>query len=806
MRRFLLLLISAMCVSSILSQRQEIRINGGWRFSLGHASDAQKDFTHGCEYFTYLAKARSHNQNKGPAAPSFVDSTWQKVTLPHDWVVDLPYAREASHSHGYKMVGWKYPENSVGWYRRHLDVSADWKGKQVYIIFDGIFRDAQVFCNGFYLGTEPSGYVSQVYDITEYLDYGKENVLTVRADASLEEGWYYEGGGIYRNVHIVVVPKLHVAEWGVSTECILNDNASADIKINTEIRNNSHKTGNYRIINRLLDAEGSEVARSETQVGKIGVRGSENVYSNIHIGNPKLWDCDTPCLYKLRTELTSANGEKDIVDTPIGIRSIAFDEENGFLLNGKPVKLKGVNLHLDHAGVGTGIPDELWKYRISKLKEIGVNAIRSSHNPASPSMLDICDREGILVIDENRLMGVNKGEVGQLRHMINRDRNHPCVILWSIGNEEWAIENNEIGLEIACTLTDYVHALDPSRPSTAGIAGGTVLLKGLDVKGYNYIHQNRVDSHKKADPSWKAVGTEETSGCGTRGVYFTNPDEGWMAPINRTGTKYGARNVIEEGWKFYDERDWLGGLFYWTGLDYRGEPNPMSYPATGSQFGILDYCGFPKDEAFYLQSWWTEKPTLHIFPHWNLSGHENEKIEVWAYSNCDKVRLSVNNKDLGTKDVPQNGHLSWTATYRPGKVEATGYKNGKKIMKEIIETTGIASVIDVTPHKDKLLADGEDIIVVDMTLLDKKGRFVPDACVNILAEVDGPAEILGFGNGNPGFKQTERPIYDKNRFEITSFNGHAQLILRSIKGVDGDVRLRLALPGGERFLSLKAVK
>lgn len=256
------------------------------------------------------------------------------------------------------------------------------------------------------------------------------------------------------------------------------------------------------------------------------------------------------------------NGNLDIVETPIGIRTIAFDEDRGFLLNGRPVKLKGVNLHLDHAGVGVGVPDELWRYRISKLKGLGVNAIRSSHNPASPSMLDICDREGILVIDENRLMGINDEHIRQLHHMIKRDRNHPSVILWSVGNEEWAIENKETGLKIARALTDYVHAFDRTRPSTAGIAGGTVLLAGLDVKGYNYIRQNRVDDHKRKDVGWKAVGTEETSGCGTRGVYYTNADEGWMASINRTGTKYGAVNVIENGWKFYDERDWLGGLFY----------------------------------------------------------------------------------------------------------------------------------------------------------------------------------------------------------------------------------------------------
>lgn len=794
MKLLFLILLQIICPVVLLAQqhRQELLFNDGWKFSLGNASNMHKDFMHGTEYFTYLSKTKAHNQNRGPSWINFNDSTWQNVTLPHDWVVDLPYNENASHSHGYKMIGWKFPENSIGWYRKQFIVPNEWKGQHIYIKFEGIYRNSQVFCNGFYMGHEISGYATKIYDLTEYIEYGKKNVLTIRADASMEEGWYYEGAGIYRNVYLISTPLLHVEEAGISTICNIPEIGVANIEINANIKNDSSEDLNYTIVNHLIDESGNEVGKSITQKGKIKCRTSKLIATNIQIKKPKLWDIYNPYLYTLKTEVSDNQGNIDITETKIGIRTIDFDANKGFILNGKQVKLKGVNIHLDHAGVGTGIPDELWRYRISKLKELGVNAIRSSHNPASPSMLDICDREGILVINENRLMGINDEHINLLTRMIKRDQNHPCIILWSIGNEEWAIENKSNGYEIARTMCNYVKTIDPTRPTTAGIAGGQILLRCLDVKGYNYIRNNHIDRNHELNPDWKSIGTEETSGCGTRGVYFTNNSEGWMASINRTGDKDGVINVIERGLKFYSDREWLGGLFYWTGFDYRGEPNPMKYPATGSQYGILDYCGFPKDEAYYLRSWWTETPTLHILPHWNLKGHENENIEIWAYTNCDKVNLIVNGKELGMRNVPKNGHVSWNTIYKPGKVTAIGYKNDKKILEKNIETTGKAISAILKPHKTKIKADGQDIIVVDISLFDNKGRFVPDACEKLTASISGPIEILGFGNGNPSFKQKERPTTIEKTFKILSFNGNAQLILRSQKGKIGKCLLNIS--------------
>ncbi len=784
------LLLCAM-TSSAQDSRQRILLNDDWRFAYGNAADMQKDFTHGTEYFTFLAKAESSNHNRGPSWSKFDDSAWKTVQLPHDWVVDLPYSAEASHSHGYKTVGWKYPETSVGWYRKRIQIPESDRGKHIFIRFDGIFRDAQVFCNGFYLGHEPSGYATQIYNLTEYLNYGGENIITVRADASVEEGWFYEGAGIYRDVWLVKSAPVHVAEFGTYVTCQLsNNNSLANIYVTTRIENTGRENEAFSVVQRLLDAEGNEVAHSTSETGKLEAKTSVSFKQSLVVKNPTLWDTENPYLYTLQTEVYKQNKLIDTYHTTTGLRSICFDPDKGFLLNGKVVKLKGTNLHQDHAGVGAGIPTELWKYRIAKMKEMGSNAIRSSHNPASPAMLDLCDRMGMLVIDENRLMGVNDEHYNLLRRMIERDRNHPCIILWSIGNEEWTLENSPVGLEVTRSMSEFVHQIDPTRPTNAGNAGGKALLAGLDVQGYNYIVQNDIEGLKKEHPDWKGVGTEETSGCGTRDVYFTDPEEGWMASFNQ-GLKDGTINVIERGWKFYDERPWLGGLFYWTGIDYRGEPNPMKYPATGSQFGIHDYCGYPKDEAFYLKAWWTDEPVLHIFPHWNLKGHEGDSIKVWAYSNCDEVELSVNGKKLGRKPMPKNGHLTWDAIYKPGKVVAKGYKNGKKILEQVIETTDEGTQTAMRPHKTVMKADGQDIIIIDLNVLDKKKRIVPDAMNQMEVNVDGPATLLGYGNGNPGFKEVERPTDDTQPLAIKAFCGKAQLIIRSLKGKAGTIKVNV---------------
>ena len=700
MRR--LILTALILLSGFYLSAQETLFDDGWKFAFGDASSPEKDFGRGTEYFNYFTKAASIH-NEGPYSPKFDDSAWKEVNLPHDWVVDLPFDPKASHSHGYKTVGWKYPKTSVGWYRKTFTIPSEAKGKPVSIRFDGIFRDSDIWVNGFWLGGEKSGYTSATYDIAPYLEYGGENIVAVRADATFEEGWFYEGAGIYRHVWLTI---------------------------------------------------GEPAAKPEARLPKIET-----------------------------------------------------DPEQGILIDGVPVKLRGCNLHQDHAGVGAAIPDALYEYRIRELKKYGFNAIRTSHNPASPALLDICDSLGMYVIEETRLMGVNEAQLEPLRKMIERDKHHPCIIMWGIGNEEWGIEWKSKGEDIARVMTEYCHSIDPTRPVVVATSSGPEVIKGTDVAGYNYIIQNPIDEHRKQFPNRVAVGTEETSGCGTRGVYFDDIENGHMAAINRSPQGPDSLyNCIERGLKFYDARPWLAGLFYWTGFDYRGEPNPLSYPATGSEFGILDYCGFPKDEAYYLKSWWTDEPVLHILPHWNLEGHEGEEIPVWIYSNCDEVSLQVNGKNLGRKKMPRLGHLEWKAIYKPGVIKAVGYKGGKKVMEEVVRTAGAPATLKINTDRTTISADGRDLSVVNVSVLDQRGTFVPTACVPVTITVSGDVRILGAGNGDPAFRSNERPVDPSARsFTIDSYNGLAQFMVQSTGGA-GEATVKVSSTSGitpaEVFITL----
>ena len=802
--------IAAVLTASAQSQRERINFDKDWKFAFGDASSPAKDFGCGTEYFNYLTKAASIH-NEGPYSQKFDASSWTSVDLPHDWVVDLPYAGEASHSHGYKTVGYKYPETSVGWYRKTFTVPAGDYGKHIWLQFDGIFRDARIWVNGFYIGHEPSGYATRTYDISEYLNYGGENLVCVRADATLEEGWFYEGAGIYRHVWLNKASKVHVAPFGTfaysefAVPYSLRGEAGPDLSlaslhIETKVQNMGAAPSEYSVRHILKDADDNVAGTADAGGVVIEAKASHVTTAVIPVENPHLWSCEDPYLYTIVTEVSAGGKIVDSYETVTGIRHIAFDPDRGFFLNGKSVKLKGVNMHQDHAGVGAGIPDGLQEWRLLQLKKFGCNAYRSSHNPMTPELLDACDRLGILVIEENRLTGVNEEHTRLLQRMIVRDRNHPSVILWSVGNEEWGIEWKEFGTRIAETMREYCHRFDPTRLMTVASSSGPAILIPADVAGYNYILQNPVEKHRTDYPERCALGSEETTGCGTRGVYFNVTDGrkpsavdaggGRMVAFNRS--KHGpdsVYNCIERGWKFYAERDYLAGLFYWTGFDYRGEPNPMVFPATSSEFGILDYCGFPKDEAYYLKSWWTSEPVLHILPHWNLDGHEGEKVSVWAYSNCDEVQLIVNGRKLGRKKMPVNGHLEWEATYKPGYVKAIGYKNGRKVMETRIETAG-EPVNAVWTYETV-----GDIMVANVEIRDAKGRFVPTA--NCELEFTAPEagwKILGWGNGDPAYQYVERPfttgaaatcptgtpVPDPSAETVTihTFNGNAQVLLQ----------------------------
>ena len=813
MKRIITLFTCLMACIGLFAQNQRERINfdADWQFAFGDASSPTKDFGCGTEYFNYLTKAASIH-NEGPYVDKFDASSWKSVDLPHDWVVDLPFEGRASHSHGYKTVGHKYPQTSVGWYRKTFTIPAEDYGKHIWLQFDGIFRDARIWVNGFYLGHEPSGYATQTYDISEYLNYGGENLVCVRADATLEEGWFYEGAGIYRHVWLNKAAKVNVAPSGTFAYCefaapyVLRGDAGPDLRsaslhIETTVQNMGSEVSTYTLKHRLVDASGKEVGSYESDRSLIEAKDSHRSLGVIPVENPHLWSCEDPYLYEIVTEVYVGYVLCDEYVTRTGIRHIAFHPDKGFLLNNKVVKLKGVNMHQDHAGVGSAIPDGLQEWRLMQLKKFGCNAYRSSHNPMTPETLDACDRLGILVIEENRLTGVNKEHIDLLGRMIRRDRNHPCIILWSAGNEEWGIEWKDFGRRIAESMREYCHRFDPTRLMTVASSSGPTIIEPADVAGYNYIMQNPVEQHRADYPERCALGSEETTGCGTRGVYFDITDgrepsavdsgKGRMVSLNRTADKKdGYVNRIERGWKFYSERDYLAGVFYWTGFDYRGEPNPMVFPATSSEFGILDYCGFPKDEAYYLKSWWTSEPVLHILPHWNIDGHEGEKVSVWVYSNCDEVQLIVNGKKLGKKKMPVGGHLEWDAVYKPGYVKAVGYRNGRKVMESRLDTVGEA-VEEVWTYETV-----GDVTIANVEMRDAKGRFVPTACKELTFTAPEGCRILGWGNGDPAFQHVERPVTygaaasapsgtpvpdrSAKTVDIVTFNGLAQVVLQKI--------------------------
>jgi len=749
----LLILFSIPVCAQNKSARELTLIDKNWRFSFGHLYDTKKDFGHAEGYFSYLTKT---GFGDGPAAKDFDDRAWRKLDLPHDWAVEQPFSESASFSHGFKAAGKNYPEKSIGWYRKKINISNEDLGKIISLKFDGVFRNSKVFFNGFYLGTEESGYNGFEYDVTAYVNYGGENTIVVRVDASMEEGWFYEGAGIYRHVYLQKTNPIHVVQNGTYiTSEITNDNASISTEVKLE--NKGHFKGNIEINQTILDASGKQVA-TVSESAQAPEFYKTNIYSSkINVKNPLLWDIDSPNLYQLITEIKSEGKVIDSYKTSFGIRTIQFDSESGFFLNGKHVKLKGTNNHQDHAGIGTALPDEIQYYRIQKLKEMGSNAYRCSHHPPTPELLVACDKLGMLVIDETRLMGINDYHLNDLQRMIERDRNHPSIFCWSVGNEEWQIEGGITGERITNIMQDFSKSIDPTRPVTVGISSGfkSGISNVVEIMGYNYLGNGDIDAHRNQFKQQPGMGTEEGSTFATRGIYFTDDAKHYQSAYDKKPrpTFYS----IEEGWKFYAERPYLAGMFIWTGFDYRGEPTPYGWPSVTSYFGMMDVCGFPKDNVFYLKSWWGKEPVLHLLPHWNWSGMAGKEIDVWAYSNCDEVELFLNKKSLGKKKMEQNGHLEWKVNYVPGTLEAVGYKNGKKVLSDVQKTTGKPENIKLSLDKENVLKGNISVVTVETT--DKNGLHVPTANDEISFAIKG-GKILGVGNGDPTSLESDQFIDD----------------------------------------------
>lgn len=744
------------------SVREHLLMDFNWCFAFGHPYDTKKDFNTGTGYFSYLTKAA---YGDGAAAATFDDRSWRKLDLPHDWAVEQPFDKAGSLSHGFKAIGRNFPDASVGWYRKTFTIPHADKGKRISIAFDGVFRNSIVWVNGFYLGTEPSGYTGFEYNISEYLNYGGENTIAVRVDANMEEGWFYEGAGIYRHVWLNKTSPVHITTDGTFVTSVVKNN-SATVNAEVSLINESVNSKTVNVLQTIVDAAGKTIAEESLQNIAVDSYKEKNVTVKIPVSNPSLWSIETPYLYQLITTITENEKVIDRYQTTFGIRTIRFDASKGFFLNGKPLKIHGTNNHQDHAGVGSAMPDGLQEFRIKTLKDFGVNAYRCSHNPPTPELLDACDRLGMLVIDENRLMGVSSTHFEYMKRFMLRDRNHPSIISWSIGNEEWGIEGNELGASIATSLQAFTKSIDTTRGITAAISGGWQkgISNVIDIMGVNYVGQINADQHHAEFPHQPMWGTEEGTTRATRGIYVDDDTKQWIAAYDKK--PYPNFLTIEDGWKFYAARDYLAGMFIWTGFDYRGEPTPYGFPSIGSYFGMLDQCGFSKDNVYYLKSWWTDKTTLHIFPHWNWKGREGQQIDVRVMSNCDEVELLLNKKSLGKKAMEKNGHLQWNVKYAPGTLAAIGYKKGKIIITKKVQTTGTPVSIALTSNTNTIKANKEDIAMLTVDVRDKSNLHVPNAEDQIIFTIQGQGKIIGVGNGSPVSLEPDKYIETINTLPI----------------------------------------
>jgi beta-galactosidase len=724
------------------------------------------------------------------------DSGWRGVHLPHDYVVEGTFDPSADTGHGSLAT-------PTAWYRKTFTLPKSYQGKSVWIDFDGVFRKSTVYLNGVKLGTHPSGYIGVRYDLTKALNYGGKNVLAVYVDPRQYEGWWYEGGGIYRHVWLNAAAPVHIETDSVVVRSTVSGHA-ADVKVTAELAGTPGK-GDFLNV-ELVSPSGNTVGSKA-----IGLVGRKSQSVSFRLPQADLWSPEHPAIYKVRSSIVVAGLSKavstfnpatkstfrpykvwnsDQVTTTFGIRTTRWDKDQGFFLNGKPIKIKGTCNHLDHAGVGIAVPDSLQVWRLEQLKKIGCNAVRCSHNPPSIEFLDACDRLGILVMDETRHLGdtemakssnnTKADDLSEFKAMLKRDRNHPSIILWSLANEE-GIAGNADGRRIYAAMKKVTYELDGTRPVSAAMNSGydsKVGFAGInDVIGINYSI-GAYDRVHREFPDKPMMGSETASTVSTRGEYVNDPAKGYVSAYD---VNYPGWAMTAEGaWKPLAERAFMAGGFVWTGFDYKGEPTPYGWPCINSHFGILDMCGFPKDNAWYYKSWWGDKPVAHILPHWNHPGEEGKAINVWVHSNAKSVELLLNGESLGTKEMLPNSHLEWSVPYAPGKLEAIGRTNGVVVARDLVETTGAPAAIRLRSDRMSILADGEDVSPINVEVVDAKGRVVPEASDLIKFTVSG-GKVVGVGNGDASShepdKASQRHVFHGLCQALVGANAKGQVVV-----------------------------
>ncbi len=727
---------------------------------------------------TSLAMGGAHMPDQG--RPNFNDRAWRTVHLPHDYVIEGTFDQKANKDHGYLPV-------TTAWYRKRFGIPSSAKGKSVWLDFDGVYRDSMVWLNGHYLGEHKSGYTGFRYDIAPYAKYGGVNTLAVYVDPRHFEGWWYEGGGIYRHVWLNIADAVHVAPDGAFVTSHVNGLGAgrqpfSDIAIRTVVENLSHDDGSFTVTSTVVRPDGKELPSTTSD---ITVPAGANVQVAQAVTDPaaQLWSIETPQLYRLRTVVSRAGKAIDNCDTPFGVRTIRFDANEGFFLNDKPVKIKGTCNHQDFAGLGVAMPDSLLAWRIQKLKSMGSNAYRCSHNEVASELLDACDRLGMIVMDENRQFGdtyagkasmdTPASDLSDLKEEILRDRNHPSIIMWSLCNEE-GIQYSAAGKRIGEAMKKVVNELDGSRPVTAAMNGGhgQGLSTVMDLEGVNY-NPGVYDMHHRDHPNQPVYGSETASAVSTRGIYANDPVKGYVSAYDVNAPPWAQ--TTENAWEPIATRPFVAGGFVWTGFDYKGEPTPYEWPCVNSHFGVIDIAGFPKDNYFYYQAWWGDKPAVHILPHWNWTGQEGKPISVWAYGNGDHVELLLNGQSLGTKEMPPYRHVEWSVPYAPGALEARSYRDGKLIATDKVETAGAPAALKLTTDRTELTADGEDVTMISVEVLDAQGRTVPLADNLVMFDVAGPGHVAGVGNGDASSHEPDKAN------QRHAFNGKCLVVIGTSK-------------------------
>jgi len=781
MRIFNLFVVGALLLSC--STKKEVRQNEDftqdWRFYLGDDSLAMN--------------------------PQYNDSGWRTLDLPHDWSIEANFSKDAPATPG----GGALP-GGTGWYRKTFTVDNSKASKNVFIDFDGIYRDSKVWINGHLLGERPYGYISFRYDLTPYLIVGEKNVIAVRVDNSEQpNSRWYSGSGIFRNVWLVTVNPLFIDHWGTYVTTPQVSDEKAKIDVSTTIRNASSDSRKFVLHTIIVDKNGKEITQTSNPVN-LESGGVMIMKQNFSIDYPKLWSVENPYLYKVISRIEQKNQVIDNYETPLGIRYFSFDADKGFSMNGKPVKILGVCDHHDLGCLGSAVHTRALERQLEILKAMGCNGIRTSHNPPAPELLDLCDRMGFIVMDEAFDMwklaktpydysrNFPKWHEIDLTDQVLRDRNHPSVFMWSIGNEvteQWSQWMNPDSAKILTKeLADIVMRIDPTRPVTAACNGvepsNPLFLSGaLDINGFNY-HTSDWLTFQKNFPEKKFIITESTSGLMSRGYYkmpsdslFIWPDKwdnsSFKSDVQQCSAYDNCRvpwgNTHEEAWKLVKKYDYISGMFIWTGFDYLGEPTPFGWPSRSSYFGIIDLAGFPKDVYYMYQSEWTDKTVLHLFPHWNWQ--EGQPVDVWAYYNkADEVELFLNGQSLGRKSKTGDElHVWWRVPFQKGTLKAVSYKDGKEVMTKEIKTAGDPVSIRLSADRQTLKADGKDLSFVTVEALDAAGNAVPVAQNKIDFTIEGAGFIAGTDNGNP----TDSVSLKKPSRNL--FNGKALVVVQAGK-------------------------